>query len=308
MHGKKNSAGRSLSWVAALSGLVGLAVAFDASAGGYRWWKTPVTISGSPVTTDVVGTAYSFTPSATGPSGRTLTFSISGQPAWASFSTSTGRLSGTPTSAGTFSQIVIKVTDGPSTAALAPFAIAVTGTVNSPPTISGTPTTAVNVGSPYSFTPTATDANNTTLSFSIQNKPSWATFSIATGQLSGTPTVAYAGTYSNIVISVSDGTSSAALPAFAIAVNQASSGTATVNWTPPLDNTDGSVLANLAGYNIHYGTSSTALNQTIQVNQAGLTSYTLTNLTTGTWYFGVSAYSSAGTESAISNLATKTIQ
>ena len=308
MHDKTNSAGRSLSRAAALSGLMGLVVAFDASAGGYRWWRTPVTISGAPVTTDVIGQAYSFTPNATGPTGRTLTFSISGKPAWASFSTTTGQLSGTPTTAGTYSQIVIKATDGPSTAALAPFAITVTGAVNTPPTISGTPATAVNVGANYSFTPTAADANNNALSFSIQNKPSWAAFSSASGQLSGTPTAASAGTYANIVISVSDGIASAALPAFSIAVNQASNGTATINWTPPQANTDGSALSNLAGYRIHYGTSSSALTQTVDIAQAGLTSYTLTNLTTGIWYFGVSAYSSAGTESALSNVASKTIQ
>jgi len=307
MQGTRNSVGRHLSW-AALSGLIGLAVAFDASAGGYRWWRTPVTISGAPTTSDVVGRAYSFTPTATAPRGYTLSFSISGKPAWAAFNTSTGQLSGTPTSVGTYSQIVIRATDGPSTAALPAFAITVTGSVNTAPTISGSPATSVNVGSAYSFTPSAADANTDPLSFSIQNKPSWATFSIASGQLSGTPTAAYAGTYANIVISVSDGTTSTALPAFSIAVNQASSGTATVNWTPPLDNTDGSVLSNLAGYNIHYGTSSTALNQTIQVTQAGLTSYTLTNLTSGTWYFGVSAYSSAGVESGMSNLASKTVQ
>jgi len=288
---------------------MGLVMAFDASAGGYKWWRTPVTISGTPATTDVVGTAYSFTPTATAPKGYTITFAISGKPAWASFNTSTGQLSGTPTTAGTYSQITIKATDGPSTAALAPFAITVSSPVaNTPPTISGTPTTSVNVGSAYSFTPTAADANNNPLSFSIQNKPSWATFSIASGQLSGTPTATYAGTYANIVISVSDGTSSAALPAFSIAVNQTSNGTATVNWTPPIANTDGSVLSDLAGYNIHYGTSSGALTQTVHVAQAGLTSYTLSNLTTGTWYFGVSAYSSAGIESAISNVASKTVQ
>jgi hypothetical protein len=308
MQGTTNSGGRSFSWAAALSGLMGLAVAFDASAGGYRWWRTPVTISGSPATSDTVGKAYSFTPTATAPRGYTVTFSITGKPAWAAFNTTTGQLSGTPMTAGTYSQIVIRANDGPSTAALAPFAINVTGTANTPPTIAGSPTKAVNVGSAYSFTPTAADADKNPLSFSIQNKPSWTTFSIATGQLSGTPTAAYAGTYANIVISVSDGIASTALPAFSIAVNQSSNGMATVNWTPPQTNTDGSVLADLAGYNIHYGTSSGALTQTVQVSQAGLTSYTLTNLTTGTWYFGVSAYSTAGTESSVSNVASKTVQ
>jgi hypothetical protein len=83
--------------------------------------------------------------------------------------------------------------------------------------------------------------------------------------------------------------------------------TAIVNWTPPLYNTDGTTLTDLAGYNIHYGTSSTSLTQTVKVANAGLTSYTLTNLTSGTWYFGVSSYDSTGVESAVSNAASITI-
>lgn len=312
MRGCKFLAGRFSR--AALLGVIGLAVAFDASA-WQRWRYYQVTISGTPATADVAGQAYSFTPAASGPSGRTLSYSISGKPAWASFSTITGQLSGTPTAAnvGTYSNIAITASDGPSSATLAPFSITVSGTPNTPsptpntpPTISGSPATSVNVGNTYSFTPSAADANNNPLTFSIQNMPGWASFSTTTGQLSGTPTAA--GTYSNIIISVSDGTSSAALTAFSIAVNQVvAAGTATLNWTPPLDNTDGTVIANLAGYKIYYGTTSTALNQTIQVGNAGLSSYSFSNLASGTWYFGVTAYTSAGTESALSNIASKAV-
>jgi Putative Ig domain len=288
--------------------LIGLAIAFDASASSTWRNHYQVTISGTPVTSDAVGNAYSFTPQATSPFGRKLTFSVSGKPSWASFSTSTGQLSGTPTAVGTSSNILIKVTDGFTSASLGGFSINVTGTTNTPPTISGTPAASVNVGSSYNFTPTAADANQNTLTFSIQNMPAWATFSTTTGQLSGAPTATYAGTYANIVISVSDGAASASLAPFSIAVNQASGGTATLNWSPPLDNTDGTVVSGLAGYKIYYGTSSNALNQTVQVANAGLSSYTLSNLTSGTWYFGVTAYTSSGTESAMSNLASKTVQ
>ena len=76
----------------------------------------------------------------------------------------------------------------------------------------------MNAGSAYTFRPTASDADGDTLTFAIANRPAWATFNTATGQLSGTPTSASAGTYSNIVISVSDGKASAALAAFAITV------------------------------------------------------------------------------------------
>ena len=57
----------------------------------------------------------------------------------------------------------------------------------------------------------ANDADNDTLGFTIQNRPSWASFDTATGRLSGTPTSANVGAFNNIVISVSDGRASASL-------------------------------------------------------------------------------------------------
>jgi hypothetical protein len=90
---------------------------------------------------------------------------------------------------------------------------------NTTPVISGTPGTSANAGTLYSFVPSATDADaGTTLTFSITNKPVWASFNTATGALTGTPTNAHVGTTSGIVISVSDGTATAALPAFALTV------------------------------------------------------------------------------------------
>jgi hypothetical protein len=81
----------------------------------------------------------------------------------------------------------------------------------------------------------------------------------------------------------------------------------TLNWTPPLQNTDGTSLTNLAGYRIVYGTSSTALTNTVSVPTAGVASYTIDNLASGTWYFAVKSYTSAGAESDPSNVASKTI-
>ena len=305
MHIVKFSAGRIPQRIALLS-LFGLSVALDATASTY----TKPVISGSAATTVVAGSAYSFTPKASGASGYTLRFTIAGRPAWAHFSNTTGQLWGTPTLAqvGTYSNIAIRVTDGKSSAFLTPFSVTVMKTADKV-TISGAPASSVNVGAAYSFTPKATDSNGYALTFHIQNAPAWAKFNSATGQLSGTPSAAYAGTYSNIVISASDGIKSASLAAFSIAVNQISTtGSATVNWTPPLYNTNGSALTNLAGYKIHYGTASNNLTQTIQVANPGIASYTLGNLSSGTWYFGVSAYASSGEESALSNVVSKTIQ
>ena len=309
MRGIKVSA-RRRSGLAIFGILVGVVATCGASASEHWRWHWPLTLSGTPATTDVAGHAYSFTPGVSGNyGGATITYSISSKPSWATFNTSTGQLSGNPSVAyiGTYPNIAIKATNGSTTASLAPFSISVTAPANATPTISGQPTTTVNTGAAYSFTPSASDAIGAPLTFKIQNMPAWASFSTSTGQLSGTPSAAYAGTYANVVISVSDGVASAALPAFSIAVTQVSNGTATVNWTPPVSNTDGSTLTNLSGYNIHYGTASATLNQTVKVSNVGLTSYTMTNLSSGTWYFAVTAYNSAGAESAVSNIATKTI-
>lgn len=267
------------------------------------------TISGTPSTTATVGTAYSFQPSAADADGNTLGFSITNRPSWATFSTTTGRLSGTPTATGTFSSIVIRVSDGTTTTSLPAFSINVgASTANHAPTISGTPVKSINAGSAYSFRPTASDADGNTLTYSIANRPSWATFSTSTGQLSGTPSASQVGTYGNIVISVSDGKATASLPAFSIAVVDVSNGGATLTWSAPTTNTDGTTLTNLAGYRIAYGTSASALTQTVQVSNPSVTNYTISNLSPGTYYFSVRAYTSNGTESANSNVSSKVVQ
>ncbi|MET0986891.1 MAG: putative Ig domain-containing protein [Steroidobacteraceae bacterium] len=181
------------------------------------------------------------------------------------------------------------------------------GTTQQPPVISGTPSTSVTVGSTYRFQPTASDPNGDTLAFSIVNRPSWATFNTTNGLLTGQPTLGNVGSYANITIRVSDSTSTVSLPAFAINVAQSSSGGATVSWTPPTQNTNGTSLTNLVGYRIYYGTSSSALTQQIQVANASVSSYVLSGLGSGTYYFGVRAYNSSGAESALSNVASKTL-
>lgn len=267
------------------------------------------TISGTPSTTATVGTAYSFQPSAADADGNSLGFTIQNRPSWATFSTSTGRISGTPTATGSFSNIVISVSDGRVTTSLPAFSISVSGTANRAPVISGTPASSVNTGSAYSFRPTASDADGNTLTYAIANRPSWATFNTSTGQLTGTPSASQAGSYGNITISVSDGRATASLAAFAInVVDVSASDGAVLSWTAPTANTDGSSLTNLAGYRIAYGTSASALTQTIQVSNPSVTNYTINNLSPGTYYFSVRAYTNSGTESANSNVYSKVVR
>lgn len=82
-----------------------------------------VTISGTPPATATVGTAYSFTPTTANGSG-TKTFALTGTlPAGLSFSTSTGAITGTPTTVQTASGLNITVTDSSGSAALGVFSI-----------------------------------------------------------------------------------------------------------------------------------------------------------------------------------------
>jgi hypothetical protein len=275
------------------------------------------TITGTPVTAAVVGTAYNFQPSANDPDGNALTFTIDNKPGWATFSQSTGRLSGTPSAAGMAADVMISVSDGTVSTSLPRFSIQVTQT-NRAPTISGTPATSVTVGNAYNFQPTGNDPDGDTLRYTIQNKPGWASFSETTGRLSGTPTAA--GTTSNIVISVTDNkvTTPPSLAGFSITVSGQSSppppppppatGSVTLDWTPPSENTDGTSLTNLSGYRIRYGTSASSLNQSISVSNPSVSAYVVENLNVGTWYFSVIAINASGTESVGSNPVSATVQ
>ncbi|WP_310281301.1 Ig-like domain-containing protein [Rheinheimera soli] len=202
------------------------------------------TISGTPAITVAQGAAYSFVPTAADVDvGTTLTFSITNKPTWAAFNTATGALTGTPGNAdvGATAGIVISVSDGELSAALPAFTLTVTN-VNDAPTISGTPAITVAQGAAYSFVPTAADVDlGTTLTFSITNKPTWASFNTATGALTGTPGNADVGATAGIVISVSDGELSAALPAFTLTVTN-------VNDAPTISGTPAITVAQGAAY------------------------------------------------------------
>ena len=302
---------KRLAWFATTLTIFGLQPLSVAQA-QWRHNRPPV-ISGTPATSVVAGSPYTFTPVASDPEGQTLRFSISNRPAWATFSTTTGQLQGTPQTAniGTYANVIITVSDGRRSASLAPFSIAVTapsGGTNTAPTISGTPPKSVLQGTQYAFQPTANDANGDALTFSIANKPTWATFTTSTGRLQGTPGAGDVGTTNNIVITVTDGKASASLPAFSIAVQAMGTGSATLTWQPPTQNTDGSALTNLAGYKVYWGTSLGTYPNSVTLSNPGLATYVLGNLVSGTYFFVVTSFTTAGTESARSNSASKTIQ
>jgi hypothetical protein len=81
---------------------------------------------------------------------------------------------------------------------------------------------------------------------------------------------------------------------------------ALVSWIPPTQNTDGTAYATAKLSRIVYGRTATALTLTQDVLEPA-TSYQFTGLAAGAWYFGVKAVNQADRESALSNVATKTL-
>ena len=146
-----------------------------------------------------------------------FSFSASGLPPGAGFDPGSRLFNWTPDydQAGTFI-VTFAVTDGTDSDSQA-----VTITVhnsNRPPVISGHPDVSVSVGQTYLFAPTASDPDGDTLVYSVSDLPLWASFSSQTGVLSGTPISSDVGVSANIIITVSDGSLSASLPAFSIDV------------------------------------------------------------------------------------------
>ena len=123
---------------------------------------------------------------------------------------------------------------------------------NSAPVIKGTPETSALEGMAYSFVPAGSDPDADTLTYSITNKPAWAVFNTGTGALTGTPTRTDIGITRGIVISVTDGKATAALPAFDLSVLGSSGIT-------------GQILVNVAGY-----TDLPVKNGTVSLDGTGL--------------------------------------
>lgn len=182
---------------------------------------------------------------------------------------------------------------------------------NDAPVISGKPLSTAVVNVPYVFRPDVHDPDGDVLVFQVTRKPSWARFDPATGELSGVPPAGTTGTHTGIAIVVSDGELKTSLPLFSIKVTTSSAtgstSSASLAWSAPTQNEDGSPLTDLAGYRIHYGTSASNLSRRIDIGSPATTSKVVQNLTPGTWFFAISAYTHKGAESSRSGVVSKVI-
>jgi hypothetical protein len=178
---------------------------------------------------------------------------------------------------------------------------------NGPPLVSGSAIDTITAGSTFSFAPSASDPDGNPLTFTIVNQPPWAQFDGSTGRLLGTPGVGDVGTYRDITITVSDGTSQVSLQPFTVDVVGTATGAVTLNWMPPTERSDGSVLTDLAGYKIYWGTAQGDYPNTVTISNPGVATYVIEQLSPGTYYLVMTAFDAAGVESERSNVASRTI-
>ena len=175
-------------------------------------WPTPPSITSAASTTFSVGTQGMFTVTATGTPTPTLTES-GALPSGVTFNTTTGVLGGTPSGgSGGIYNITFTASDGVGANATQNFAL----TVNQTPAITSANSTSFMVGSPGTFTVTATGFPVATLAES-GTLPSGVTFNAATGVLSGTPATGTAGVY-NISFTASNGVGTNALQGFTLTI------------------------------------------------------------------------------------------
>ncbi len=156
------------------------------------------TISSADTDTASIGTLFTYTLTASDADGDAITFQASLLPTWLTFDAASGALTGTPTAGDTVDyQVTLGASDGLDSTPL----FLTISLVNGAPTITSTANNNGVVGSAFSYTLTANDAEADTLVMSSVTLPSWATFDAAAGTLTGTPLMA--GDY-QIELSVTD--------------------------------------------------------------------------------------------------------
>jgi MBG domain/Bacterial Ig-like domain (group 3)/Putative Ig domain len=185
--------------------------------------EAPLAITSAGGTTFTVGTAGSFTVTATGSPAPTFS-EVGNLPSGVTFS-SAGVLSGTPAAgAGGVYPIIITASNGVASNATQDFTL----TVDQAPAITGANNATFAVGTSGSFTATATGFPSPTFS-ETGILPTGVTMS-SSGVLSGTPAAGTGGTYP-LTITASNGVGSNATQSFTLTVDQSPAITSASNAT-----------------------------------------------------------------------------
>jgi hypothetical protein len=174
-----------------------------------------VTVTSPGNQSGTVGTAASLQISASdSASGQTLTYKASGLPAGLSIGSSTGLISGTPTTAGS-SSVTVTATDTTGASGSATFTWTVSAATGNTVTVISPGNQSGTVGTAASLQISASDsASGQTLTYQASGLPAGLSIGSSTGLISGTPTTAGS---SSVTVTATDTTGA--------------SGSATFTWT-----------------------------------------------------------------------------
>jgi Putative Ig domain/PLD-like domain len=185
-----------------------------------------VTVTTPATQTGKVGTAASLQIAASdSATGQTLAYSASGLPAGLSINSSTGLISGTPTTAGS-SSVTVTVTDSTGATGSATFTWTVSaGTSSNTVTVTNPGNQTGTVGTGASLQIAASDsAGGQTLTYSASGLPAGLSVSASTGLITGTPTTAGS---SSVTIAATDGTGATGSASFTWTISSGSGSSCT---------------------------------------------------------------------------------
>jgi Concanavalin A-like lectin/glucanases superfamily/Putative Ig domain/Bacterial Ig domain/Matrixin len=203
---------------------------------------------------------------------------------------SAGALTGTPTSSGLFSSLVVRASNVAGFLDSASFSI----TINEPPTFTSASSTTFTVGTNGSFQLTASGYPTTfTFTNTGNSLPSGVTLTSA-GLLSGTPAAGTGGSYS-LTFQADNGISPAATQSFTLTVNQAPAITSASSTTFTVG-TAGTFTATATGYPPPTFSETGALPGGVTLSSGGVLSGTPNADTDGSYPFTLKASNGVGTD------------
>ena len=158
-----------------------------------------------------------------------LTYGVSPTlPAGLSYNTSTGQVTGTPTAVIGATTFTVTVTDANSSTATATFSLTVNTAVTATQSVATTTLTQNHAAT--AFTPVTGAGGTTPLTYGVSpTLPAGLSFNTASGQITGTPTVASAAT--TYTVTVTDANSATANATFSLTVNGSVTATQSVATT-----------------------------------------------------------------------------
>ncbi len=216
---------RELGLIVSDPGVVtGLESAFNADFNNKSSTVVSVTNPGNQTSSTGSAASLQISASDTG-SGQTLSYAATGLPAGLTINSSTGLISGTPSTAGTYA-VTVTVTDTNGAAGATSFTWTVNGSTGNTVTVTNPGNQTGTVGAAASLQISATDsASGQTLTYSATGLPAGLSITPSTGLVSGTPSAAGS---SSVTVSAKDTTGATGSASFTWTISSATGNTVTV--------------------------------------------------------------------------------